>query len=133
MIVTTLDTFTSLLGGFTIFGILGNLAYNVGEDDISKVLKNGGSALAFISYPDAISKFTFVPQVMNSSSLFFKHVKVFCFSCFQFCSSSCCLCLELEVQSDFKEALSQTYLIFFLNSSTGKWREFALLAAFLSD
>lgn len=65
MIVTTLDTFTSLLGGFTIFGILGNLAHNVGEKDISKVVKSGGSGLAFISYPDAISKFTFVPQVID--------------------------------------------------------------------
>ena len=63
MIVTTLDTFTSLLGGFTIFGILGNLAHNVGETDIGNVIKSGGSGLAFISYPDAISKFTFVPQV----------------------------------------------------------------------
>lgn len=63
MIVTTLDTFTSLLGGFTIFGILGNLAFNVGETDISKVINSGGSGLAFISYPDAISKFSFVPQV----------------------------------------------------------------------
>jgi solute carrier family 6 (neurotransmitter transporter, glycine) member 5/9 len=62
MIVTTLDTFTSLLGGFTIFGILGNLAHNVGGD-IKDVVKSGGAGLAFISYPDAISKFTFVPQV----------------------------------------------------------------------
>lgn len=49
LIVTSLDTFTSLLGGFTIFGILGNLAYNTGESDISKVIKSGGSGLAFIS------------------------------------------------------------------------------------
>lgn len=49
MIVTTMDTFTSLLGGFTIFGILGNLAFNIGETDVSKVIKSGGSGLAFIS------------------------------------------------------------------------------------
>jgi solute carrier family 6 amino acid transporter-like protein 5/7/9/14 len=69
MIVTTLDTFTSLLGGFTIFGILGNLAHNLGETDLSKVIKSGGSALAFMSYPEAIAKFTFAPQVF--SVLFF--------------------------------------------------------------
>lgn len=63
MIVTSLDTFTSLLGGFTIFGILGNLAHNLGEKDISNVVKAGGSGLAFISYPEAIAKFTFLPQV----------------------------------------------------------------------
>lgn len=66
MIVTTLDTFTSLLAGFTVFGILGSLAHNVGESDISKVIKSGGSGLAFISYPEAISKLTFVPQVKIS-------------------------------------------------------------------
>ena len=48
MIVTTLDTFTSLLAGFTIFGILGNLAHNLGEKDISKVVKTGGSGLVSV-------------------------------------------------------------------------------------
>jgi solute carrier family 6 (neurotransmitter transporter, glycine) member 5/9 len=61
-IVTTLDTFTSLLGGTTIFAILGNLAYNLKIDNIDEVVA-GGSTLAFISYPDAIAKFSFVPQV----------------------------------------------------------------------
>lgn len=62
MIVTTLDTFTSLLAGVTIFGILGNLAHNLKIDNIDEVVKSG-SGLAFISYPDAIAKFDFVPQV----------------------------------------------------------------------
>lgn len=62
LIVTTLDTFTSLMAGITIFGILGNLAYNMKIDDISKVVRSG-TGLAFISYPDAISKFQFLPQV----------------------------------------------------------------------
>ena len=60
--VTTLDTFTSLMAGFTIFGILGNLAHELGTDDITKVVR-GGTGLAFISYPDAIAKFTVLPQV----------------------------------------------------------------------
>ncbi|XP_017475721.1 PREDICTED: sodium-dependent nutrient amino acid transporter 1 isoform X1 [Rhagoletis zephyria] len=68
MIVTTLDTFTSLISGFTIFGILGNLAYEIGTDDIGTVVK-GGTGLAFISYPDAISKFKTLPQIF--SVLFF--------------------------------------------------------------
>lgn len=63
MIVTTLDTFTSLLSGFTIFGILGNLAYELNNDDISTVIGTGGTSLAFISYPDAIAKSPVVPQV----------------------------------------------------------------------
>lgn len=61
-IVTTLDTFTSLLSGCCIFGIIGHLAHELGIEDISLVLK-GGPGLAFISYPDAISKFTWLPQV----------------------------------------------------------------------
>ncbi|XP_031628887.1 sodium-dependent nutrient amino acid transporter 1-like [Contarinia nasturtii] len=62
LIVTSLDTFTSLIAGITIFGILGNLAHNMQIDDISKVVKSG-TGLAFISYPDAISKFEYLPQV----------------------------------------------------------------------
>ncbi|XP_059618026.1 sodium-dependent nutrient amino acid transporter 1-like isoform X1 [Phlebotomus argentipes] len=61
MIVTTLDTFTSLLGGITMFAILGNLAHNLNAH-ITEVVKVG-SGLAFISYPDAISKFDWVPQL----------------------------------------------------------------------
>lgn len=63
MIVTTLDTFTSLISGFTIFGILGNLAYQLDYDDVSEVIGAGGTSLAFISYPDAIAQSPFVPQV----------------------------------------------------------------------
>lgn len=49
-----MDTFTSILGGFTIFAILGNLAKNVNKD-ISEVVKDS-MGLAFITYPEAISK-----------------------------------------------------------------------------
>lgn len=66
--MTTLDTFTSLMAGCTIFGILGNLAHEMGTDDISKVVL-GGTGLAFISYPDALSRFAVVPQFF--SALFF--------------------------------------------------------------
>ncbi|XP_035733065.1 sodium-dependent nutrient amino acid transporter 1-like isoform X2 [Vespa mandarinia] len=68
IVVTTLDTFTSLMAGFTIFGILGNLAYELGTDDISNVVR-GGTGLAFVSYPDAIAKFTVLPNLF--SILFF--------------------------------------------------------------
>uniref|UniRef100_A0A1A9W8D8 Transporter n=1 Tax=Glossina brevipalpis TaxID=37001 RepID=A0A1A9W8D8_9MUSC len=67
-IVTGLDTCTSLLAGFTIFGILGHLAHEIGTDDIGSVVK-GGAGLAFISYPDAIAKFQSLPQIF--SVLFF--------------------------------------------------------------
>jgi solute carrier family 6 amino acid transporter-like protein 5/7/9/14 len=62
MIVTTLDTLTSLLAGCTIFSILGNLMHELDTDDIQSVVQ-GGTGLAFVSYPDAISKFDAVPQV----------------------------------------------------------------------
>ncbi|XP_068632207.1 sodium-dependent nutrient amino acid transporter 1-like [Battus philenor] len=63
MIVTTLDTFTSLISGITIFGVLGNLAYELNYDDVSQVIGAGGTSLAFISYPDAIAKSPAVPQL----------------------------------------------------------------------
>lgn len=69
MIVTTLDTFTSLIAGITIFGILGNLAYETGTTDITSVVK-GGAGLAFVSYPDAIAKFQFMPQVFAAVFFF---------------------------------------------------------------
>ncbi|XP_018371466.1 PREDICTED: sodium-dependent nutrient amino acid transporter 1-like isoform X2 [Trachymyrmex cornetzi] len=62
IIITSLDTITSMVAGCTIFGILGNLAYELGVQDISKVVK-GGAGLAFVSYPDAIAKFNFLPQL----------------------------------------------------------------------
>lgn len=67
-IVTTLDAFTSLLAGCCIFGILGHLAHELGIEDVSLVVKHG-PGLAFISYPAAISKIKFLPQVF--SALFF--------------------------------------------------------------
>ncbi|XP_043260670.1 sodium-dependent nutrient amino acid transporter 1-like isoform X1 [Colletes gigas] len=62
MIVTSLDTVTSMIAGCTIFGILGNLAHEMGITDIDKVVRSG-AGLAFVSYPDAIAKFDVVPQV----------------------------------------------------------------------
>ena len=55
---------TSVLSGVIIFGILGNLAYERGTTDIKSVVK-GGAGLAFISYPDAIAKFQFLPQFFS--------------------------------------------------------------------
>lgn len=66
-IVTLMDTFTSLLAGTTIFAVLGNFAYELGED-ISEVVQEG-PGLTFISYPAAISQFRNVPQLY--SVLFF--------------------------------------------------------------
>ena len=60
LVVTTLDTFTSLLAGTTIFGVLGNLAHEL-NIPVKDVIKSGGTGLAFISYPDAIAKFQDVP------------------------------------------------------------------------
>ncbi|KAJ2946050.1 hypothetical protein O0L34_g4969 [Tuta absoluta] len=68
MIVTTLDTFTSLISGITIFGVLGNLAFELGVE-VENVIGSGGTSLAFVSYPDAIAKSPVVPQLF--SVLFF--------------------------------------------------------------
>lgn len=96
-IVTTLDTFTSLLAGCVVFGILGrnlllkfelwaclnpiethlklsfwiisgHLAHEL-KVDVKTFSESGGPGLAFISYPETIAKFKNFPQVF--STLFF--------------------------------------------------------------
>ena len=62
IIITSVDSVTSILAGCIIFGILGNLAYETNAKDIANVVK-GGAGLAFISYPEAIAKFKFLPQL----------------------------------------------------------------------
>ncbi|XP_075168702.1 lithium-inducible SLC6 transporter isoform X2 [Haematobia irritans] len=63
VIITTMDSCSSIIAGCITFGILGNLAFQTGNTDIANVVK-GGAGLAFISYPDAIAKFEFVPQAL---------------------------------------------------------------------
>lgn len=67
MIISLMDTATSFLGGVTIFAILGNLAHESGKNVTEVVTVSTG--LAFVSYPDAIAKFQYVPQLF--SVLFF--------------------------------------------------------------
>lgn len=64
-----MDTLASLLSGITIFGILGNLAHELGVD-VTEVINSGGARLAFVSYPDAIAKFDAVPWVNNVNTVF---------------------------------------------------------------
>lgn len=91
-IITTLDTATSLLAGCIIFGILGNLSHETGVD-IKNVVQ-GGTGLAFITYPDALAKFQTYPQVKVTSYLFVTlNTIAFYFICqiryFQYYSSPC--------------------------------------------
>jgi solute carrier family 6 amino acid transporter-like protein 5/7/9/14 len=67
-IITTIDTFTSILAGCITFGIAGYLAHELGVEDVGKVLK-GGPGLVFMTYAETISKFKFFPQLF--SVLFF--------------------------------------------------------------
>lgn len=87
VVVAYLDTITSLVSGFTIFGVLGNLAHNLGTKDIGSVVK-GGPGLAFISYPEAISKFSWVPQLF--SVLFFLMLFVLAIGSIVGMSTCCC-------------------------------------------
>ncbi|KAK7082701.1 hypothetical protein SK128_013747 [Halocaridina rubra] len=60
-IISLTDTLTSLIAGFTTFAMLGNLAELLGVE-VKEVLKGGGTSLAFISYPDVLSRMQFFPQ-----------------------------------------------------------------------
>ncbi|XP_017494738.1 PREDICTED: sodium-dependent nutrient amino acid transporter 1-like, partial [Rhagoletis zephyria] len=61
IIISLLDTFTSLLAGCVIFAVLGNMAHENGEK-IEDVV-TGGPGLAFIAYPEGLSKISFIPQL----------------------------------------------------------------------
>ena len=61
LIISFADTFTSLLAGTVIFSILGHLAHEL-DLPVAEVVKSGAS-LAFVSYPEVLAKFDFVPQV----------------------------------------------------------------------
>ena len=60
LIISFADTFTSLLAGTVIFSILGHLSHelNVPVKDVVK----SGAGLAFVSYPEVLAKFDFLPQ-----------------------------------------------------------------------
>uniref|UniRef100_A0A182W2B5 Sodium-dependent nutrient amino acid transporter 1 n=1 Tax=Anopheles minimus TaxID=112268 RepID=A0A182W2B5_9DIPT len=62
MIISWLDTFTSLLSGALVFSIIGHLGHLTNETDYTKVVKPG-SGLTFITYPDALAKFEHVPNL----------------------------------------------------------------------
>lgn len=63
LIISLLDTGTSLLAGCVIFAVLGNMAYENNES-IEDVVKDG-PGLAFIAYPEGLSKIKFVPQLWS--------------------------------------------------------------------
>lgn len=61
MIVSYLDTVTSVLAGFAMFSVLGYLSHQMGVP-IDQVAKEG-VGLAFIAYPSAIATMSFVPHL----------------------------------------------------------------------
>merc|ERR1711988_934833 len=60
-IISFMDTMTSMLAGVITFAILGYLSHELGVP-IDQTVKSGGG-LAFISYPEVVSKFEFCPQL----------------------------------------------------------------------
>jgi SNF family Na+-dependent transporter len=59
--ISSLDFLTSIIAGIVIFSILGQLKLEAGLDNIDDVIK-GGQGLAFIAYPEALSRLP-VPQL----------------------------------------------------------------------
>ncbi|KYN42480.1 Sodium-dependent nutrient amino acid transporter 1 [Trachymyrmex septentrionalis] len=60
-IVISLDLCTSLMAGTTIFEILDNLAYKIGNNNIGSVLR-AETGLVFVSYLEALAKFIVISQ-----------------------------------------------------------------------
>ena len=63
MIVSSMDTFSSLLSGVTISAVMGNLGHNIGQKNLTEIVKDGGMGLAFMRYPEALVKFEYGSQV----------------------------------------------------------------------
>lgn len=55
-VVSTLDTFTSILAGSCVFATLGHLKHELRAPNFSDVIKPG-PGVAFMSYPETIAKF----------------------------------------------------------------------------
>ena len=64
LVVAFLNCGTSVFAGFVVFSILGFMAHESGED-VQNVVKSG-AALAFVAYPEAVSKMgeSPIPQIM---------------------------------------------------------------------
>jgi len=58
LIISFMDTFTSLIAGITVFAVIGNLMETNPALEIE-----GGPGLAFVLYPQAIATFDWVPQL----------------------------------------------------------------------
>ena len=67
IIISLLDTFTSVLAGCVTFAVLGSMAKESGKE-IKDVVRNG-PGLTFIAYPEGLAKIKFIPQLW--SVLFF--------------------------------------------------------------
>lgn len=76
IIVTFVDSLTSLISGITMFGILGNLAYELDHETIDGVVGTGGVGITFISYPNAMAKFPFTQKVAKTVMYLFIFLSV---------------------------------------------------------
>lgn len=68
MVVSILDTVTSIISGMVIFSVLGAMAHDLGPDTSIEDVVASGPGLAFMAYPEALSRLP-VPQLW--SVLFF--------------------------------------------------------------
>lgn len=62
MVVSIMDTLTSIISGMVIFSVLGAMAHDLGEGTKIEDVVASGPGLAFVAYPEALSRLP-IPQL----------------------------------------------------------------------
>jgi len=65
LIVSIVDSFTSILAGTVIFTILGHMSHQLNKPIKETVATSGGPSLVFIAYPQVLATFEVVPQIFS--------------------------------------------------------------------
>ncbi|OTF79362.1 sodium/chloride dependent amino acid transporter-like protein, partial [Euroglyphus maynei] len=112
IIISVLDTFTSLLAGCVIFSVLGTMANEKGVE--IKDVVTSGTGLAFIAYPEGLSKIKFLPQLWSILFFFMLFTLGIGSSVAMIETILTCIKDEFESLHEHKAKLALTFCVLFM-------------------